>query len=126
MEKFYSIGELAKELGVTPRAVRFYEDSGLIAPRRAGNARVYTHRERARMILILRGKRLGFSLKEIGEFLDLYAVDGTQVGQLTLLASKVREHIVQLEDQRVALDQTLNELREIERLAAETLAVRSR
>ncbi len=65
MEKLYSVSELAKELGITARAIRLYETKGLLAPLRAGGARVYTRRDRARTILIQRGKRLGFSLREI-------------------------------------------------------------
>jgi len=121
MEKIYSVTELAKELGVTPRTIRFYEDQGLIRPQRAGNTRVYTHRDRARMILILRGKRLGFSLKDIKEFLDLYVVDTTQVEQLRVLVTKVRGRIAQLEDQLQAVQTSLDELREIERLSLESL-----
>jgi DNA-binding transcriptional MerR regulator len=63
MQELYSVSELANDLGVTPRARRFYEDKGLIAPQRAGNTRVYTHRDRGRLMLILRGKRLGFTLR---------------------------------------------------------------
>jgi DNA-binding transcriptional MerR regulator len=84
-ERLYTVTELAKELGMTPRAVRFYEDKGLIVPRRAGTTRVYSGRDRARMILILRGKRLGFSLSTIKEYLDLYDTDITQHAQLRLL-----------------------------------------
>lgn len=126
MDKIYSVSELARELGVTPRTIRFYEDQGLILPQRAGNARVYTHRERARMILILRGKRLGFSLKDIKEFLDLYVVDTTQSEQLQMLAKKVGERIAQLEDQRQAVEQTLVELKDIERMTADALASKGR
>lgn len=121
MDKLYSVTELARDLGVTPRTIRFYEDQGLILPQRAGNTRIYTHRDRARMSLILRGKRLGFSLKEIKEFLDLYVVDATQVEQLQLLAAKVRGRIAQLEDQLHAVETSLAELRDIERLTLETL-----
>lgn len=121
MEKIYSITELAKELDVTPRTIRFYEDQGLILPQRAGNTRVYTHRDRARMILILRGKRLGFSLKDIKEFLDLYVVDTTQVEQLRVLVTKVRGRIAQLEDQLQAVQTSLDELREIERMSVDSL-----
>jgi len=121
MEKLYSVTELARELGVTPRTIRFYEDQGLIRPQRAGNARVYTHRDRARMILILRGKRLGFTLRDIKEFLDLYVVDTTQVGQLRLLVTKVHERIAQLEDQLQAVQTSLSELRDIERISLDTL-----
>ena len=121
MEKIYSVTELAKDLGVTPRTIRFYEDQGLILPQRAGTTRVYTHRDRARMILILRGKRLGFSLKDIKEFLDLYVVDTTQVEQLRVLVTKVRGRIAQLEDQFQAVQTSLDELREIERMSLDSL-----
>ena len=112
--QFYSVTQLALDLGVTARTIRFYEDKGLISPQRAGNNRVYTLRDRARMILILRGKKLGFSLREIKEFLDLYDVDPTQAKQLRLLLKAVHDRIVQLEDQRVALDEALGELRDVE------------
>src|SRR6202158_2794087 len=112
--RFYPVTELGRALGVSARTIRFYEDKDLIAPRRAGNNRVYTQRDRARMILILRGKKLGFSLREIKEFLDLYDVDPTQAKQLRLLLKAVHDRIVQLEDQRVALDEALGELRDVE------------
>ena len=119
-DTFFTVTELARELSVTPRTIRFYEDKGLIAPRRAGNIRVYTKRDRARMVLILRGKRLGFSLREIKEYLDLYDVDPSQSEQIRLLLKKVRDRIDMLEEQRVALEESLLELKEIE---AQTLAV---
>lgn len=121
MDKIYSVTELAKDLGITPRTIRFYEDQGLILPQRAGTTRVYTHRDRARMILILRGKRLGFTLKDIKEFLDLYVVDTTQIEQLRALINKVRGRIAQLEDQRQAVETSLSELRDIERMSLESL-----
>ncbi|HIP79887.1 MAG TPA: MerR family DNA-binding transcriptional regulator [Kiloniellaceae bacterium] len=111
MTKLYSVTELAQELDVTPRALRFYEDKGLIAPQRAGKTRVYTHRDRGRMILILRGKRLGFSLREIAEWLDLYDSDPGQVEQMRLTLSKARHRIETLEAQHRDLQQTLDELR---------------
>ena len=124
MDKIYSVTELARDLGVTPRTIRFYEDQGLISPQRAGNTRVYTHRDRARMILILRGKQLGFSLRDIKEYLDLYIVDAGQTEQVQHLARKARERITQLESQLQAVKTTLGELREIERAALETLTSR--
>lgn len=124
MEKIYSVTELARDLGVTPRTIRFYEDQGLIAPQRAGNTRVYTHRDRARMILILRGKQLGFSLRDIKEYLDLYVLGATQTEQIQHLARKARERIDQLEAQLQAVKTTLSELKEIERAALETLTER--
>ncbi|MBV5265556.1 MerR family transcriptional regulator [Pinisolibacter aquiterrae] len=124
MEKIFSVTELARDLGVTPRTIRFYEDQGLISPQRAGNTRVYTHRDRARMILILRGKQLGFSLRDIKEYLDLYVVDTTQSEQLQHLVKKARERITQLEGQLQAVKTTLQELRDIERVSLETLSSR--
>ena len=113
-ERLLTVTELAAELGVTPRAIRFYEDKGLIDPARVGATRVYTPRERARMLLILRGKRLGFSLAEIGEFLDLYAIDPRHLEQKRALLLGVRKRIGELEEMRVSLDRTLDELRAIE------------
>ena len=113
MTKLYSVTELAQELEVTPRALRFYEDKGLIAPQRAGKTRVYTHRDRGRMILILRGKRLGFSLREIAEWLNLYDSDPGQVEQMRLTLNKARDRIETLEAQHRDLQQTLDELRSI-------------
>ncbi|NIW86644.1 MAG: MerR family transcriptional regulator, partial [Gammaproteobacteria bacterium] len=72
MNTVYSIGDLAREFDVTPRTIRFYEDQGLLSPARSGQNRVYTARDRTRLKLILRGKRLGFSLSEIRDILDLY------------------------------------------------------
>lgn len=111
MQKLYSVSELATELGVTARALRFYEDKGLISPQRAGNTRVYTYRDRGRLMLILRGKRLGFSLREVRDWLDLYDLDPNQVAQMTRLRDKVCARIAALEGQRADLKATLAELR---------------
>jgi DNA-binding transcriptional MerR regulator len=113
----FGIQEVSKELGVTPRTLRFYEDQGLIEPLRIGTARIYSKREIGRMKLIQRGKRLGFSIKEIKEFLDLYDSDPQHVEQMRLLATRAREHLDLLELQRAALDETMAELRQIEREA---------
>jgi len=109
----YSVTELAEELGITPRAIRFYETKGLIKPQRAGTTRVYTHRDRARMLLILRGKRLGFTLADIKEYLDMYDVDPSQTKQVQLLMEKVERRIDELEQQREDLETTLAELDEM-------------
>jgi DNA-binding transcriptional MerR regulator len=109
----YSVTELAQELGITPRAIRFYETKGLIKPRRAGTTRVYTHRDRARMQLILRGKRLGFTLADIREYLDMYEVDPTQIKQVKLLLEKIEHRIDEMEQQREDLETTLLELDEM-------------
>lgn len=113
-----TINELAAELGLTPRAIRFYEAKGLLSPRRAGDRdganRVFTRRDRARLLLILRGKRLGFTLAEIREYLDLYDADPSQREQVRLLLGKVQDRIANLERQRGDLDQALTELHDIE------------
>ncbi len=111
--RLYTVTELAKELGMTPRAIRFYEDKGLITPQRAGTTRVYSTRDRARMILILRGKRLGFSLSTIKEYLDLYDADVTQHAQLRALLAAVAKRREQLLAQRQAIDDALAELADI-------------
>ena len=105
-----TITELAREAGVTARAIRFYESKGLLTPRRAGTTRIYTHRERGRLQLILRGKRLGFSLTDIGEYLYLYDADPTQHDQIVLLLDKVNNRIGELESQKADIDDTLKEL----------------
>ncbi len=112
----YGIGELAEEFGLTLRTLRFYEDEGLIAPARLGTVRVYSHRDRARLKLICRGKRLGFSIGEIKDFLDLYDSDEAQVEQMRFLHTRARDRIVQLEQQLRDVQQTLKELREIDDL----------
>jgi len=114
---FHTVTELARDLGVTARTIRFYEDKGLIVPRRAGNTRVYTLRDRARMILILRGKRLGFSLREIKDYLDLYDVDHTQAEQLRVLRISVAKRLASLREQFEALEETIEELEDIQRQA---------
>ena len=108
-----SIRSVATELGVTARTIRFYEDKGLLDPQRVGTMRVYSQREIGRLQLILRGKRLGFSLRQIKEFLDLYDADPLHVAQTRKLLTRVTERIAALENQRDALEQTLGELREI-------------
>ncbi len=108
-----SVTELADELGITPRAIRFYETKGLIKPKRAGTTRVYTHRDKARMQLILRGKRLGFTLADIKEYLDIYDIDPSQTQQIKLLLDKVERRIDELEQQREDLETTLTELEEM-------------
>ncbi|ORE93664.1 MerR family transcriptional regulator [Stappia sp. 22II-S9-Z10] len=120
-DTFYTVTQLADELGMTARAVRFYEQKGLIQPQRAGSTRVYTERERARLILVQRGKRLGFSIQDIKEYLDLYEADRTGAEQLCALLRGVRKRIKRLEDQSAALALTLEELRDIERQATESL-----
>lgn len=109
----FTINQLAEELGVTPRAIRFYETKGLLAPRRVGAMRVFTRRDRARLLLVLRGIRLGFSLAEVREYLDLYDAERGKRDQVRLLLRKVGDRIAALEAQRQDLDEALGELRDI-------------
>ena len=115
------IQQVAAQLGVTMRTLRFYEDKGLIEPQRVGSTRIYTRREVGRMQLILRGKKLGFTLREIKSFLDLYDADPRHQEQLRLLVIAVRDRIKLLQRQKRALDKTLAELVEIEREALASL-----
>jgi DNA-binding transcriptional MerR regulator len=125
-DQVLTVTQLARELGVSARTLRFYEDRGLIAPQRAGNARIYAPRDRARMILILRGKRLGFSLRDIAEYLDLYDADRTGVEQLRALQGAVAKRLASLLEQRAALEQSINELRDIQTKAEHAMAGRQK
>jgi DNA-binding transcriptional MerR regulator len=122
----YSVSQLAGQLGVTARTIRFYEDKNLITPQRAGTTRVYGLRDRARLILILRGKRLGFSLREIKELLDLYDADPQHHVQLRQLLVAIRKRVTKLQEQRVAIDECLGELQEIDRQCEDVLASRAK
>ena len=107
----YTIRQLTKEFSVTARTLRFYEDEGLIAPERRGQTRIYSTRDRARIILILRGRRVGFSLAEIREILDLYQIHDGGLTQLKHSRRKFEERIETLERQKVDIDESLKELR---------------
>jgi DNA-binding transcriptional MerR regulator len=111
--RLYSIGDLSSEFSVSPRAIRFYEDRGLLSPQRIGGNRVYHARDRARLQLILRGKRLGFALADIKELLDLYDADPDHLEQLRATLVKGRARIAELERQQQEIALTLRELREI-------------
>jgi DNA-binding transcriptional MerR regulator len=106
----YSIRQLCLEFKCTPRALRFYEDKGLLAPARDGMNRVYSYRDRARLQLILRGKRVGLSLAEIGEILDLYEADDSGAAQAAKSLKKFRERVVALEQQKRDIDDAIAQL----------------
>ena len=111
MSESFSIAALAREFKVTARAIRFYEDKGLLAPHRVGQTRVYSRRERGRLALVLRGRRLGFKLAEIKEMLDLYEVGDGQVAQMQLMLRRVRERLKGLEGQRRDILEAIGELK---------------
>jgi len=104
------IGELAKKYGVTLRTLRFYEDKGLISPDRDGTTRLYTRRDVARLKLILLGRKVGFSLREVKQMLDLYDPSGSNTKQLKLALDKSEKQLVRLEKQRAMLDEAVLEL----------------
>ena len=106
----YSIRQLCLEFKCTPRALRFYEDKGLLNPARDGMNRVYSYKDRGRLVLILRGKRVGLSLAEIGEILDLYEADDTGAQQAAKSLKKFQERIVALEQQKKDIDDAIAQL----------------
>jgi DNA-binding transcriptional MerR regulator len=106
----YTITELAQEFDVTARAIRFYEDVGLLTPERAGRNRVYTQRDRTRLKLTLRGKRLGLSLQEVKQLVDLYDSPSDTAAQLQAFLAVLGEHRRQLEQQREDIEITLAEI----------------
>ena len=119
--KTFAIGELAKEFDVTTRSIRFYEDQGLLTPSRKGQTRIYSQKDKVRLKLILRGKRLGFSLAETGRLFELYDMDKTSEKQLEtimqLIAAKKEDLHQQLEDIKVVL----MELNNLEQSCLDTL-----
>lgn len=119
-----SIGDLAREFDVTPRAIRFYEDEGLLSPRREGSRRVYGKRDCVRLKLILRGKRLGFSLAEVREMLELYDSAPDERPQLEKFVAALAARREQLEHQREEIDEVLEEIRGFERQSKKLLAAR--
>lgn len=110
----YSISDLSKEFDITTRSIRFYEDQGLISPTRKGQTRIYNQRDRVRLKLILRGKRLGFSLAETGRLFELYDVDKTSAKQLDSIMSLISQKKADLKQQLDDINAVLIELNDLE------------
>ena len=110
----WSIAELAAEYDVTLRTIRFYEDRGLLTPERRGTTRVYHPRDRVRLALILRGKRLGFSLDEIAKIVDMYDAEPGEESQLVYLLDQITHRRADLEQRRRDIEETLQDLAEVE------------
>ena len=124
--KSFTIAELAREFDITPRAIRFYEDMGLLAPARSGRNRVYLQRDRTRLKLTLRGKRLGLALQEVKQLVDMYDSPADTTPQLQAFLAVLAEHRRLLERQREDIDATLQEITQHEARSRKMLADRSR
>ena len=119
--RYFSIGDMCDDFGVTARALRFYEDEKLIFPERRGTTRLYTDRDRARLTWILRGKRVGFSLNDIRELLDLYDLGDHQHTQMLATLERCRSRVAALRRQKQDIDATIAELDEFCALLDERL-----
>jgi DNA-binding transcriptional MerR regulator len=124
-EETWTIGELARTFGITTRTIRFYEDEGLLQPERDGQTRIYRPRDRVRLKLILRGKRLGFSLSESRELIDMYSPDADNRDQLEALLDKIADRRRQLEQQKRDIAAMESELNEVEQRCRHALAERA-
>ncbi|WP_214471683.1 MerR family DNA-binding transcriptional regulator [Mesorhizobium sp. dw_380] len=109
-EDLVRIGEMAKKYGVTLRTLRFYEDKGLLNPQRDGSTRLYTRRDKARLKLILLGRKVGFSLRDVKQMMDLYDPTGSNTKQLRLALDKSEKQLARLQKQRALIDDAINEL----------------
>ncbi len=109
-EDLARIGEMAKKYGVTLRTLRFYEDKGLLNPKRDGATRLYTRRDKARLKLILLGRKVGFSLRDVKQMMDLYDPTGSNTKQLRLALDKSEKQLTRLQKQRALIDDAINEL----------------
>lgn len=125
-ETIYTITDLAREFGLTTRAIRFYEDQGLLAPARVGRSRVYANRDRVRLKLTLRGKRLGFALSEIRELIDMYDAARDEKAQLERFLEVLERRRATLEQQREDIEAILAEVMEFEHRCRDRLVIRQK
>ena len=112
-EILYTVPQLSKKLGITERAIRFYESKGLVKPSRAGNTRIFNYKDRARLLIIMRAKKLGFSLNDIKTYLDLYDVDPTHKKQSKNALKAITQRLAQLEEQKKEILLTIEELKSL-------------
>lgn len=124
-EETWTIGELARAFGITTRTIRFYEDEGLLRPERNGQTRIYRQRDRVRLTLILRGKRLGFSLSESRELIDMYSPEADNRDQLEALLDKIADRRRQLNQQKRDIEAMESELDEVEQRCRDALVQRA-
>jgi DNA-binding transcriptional MerR regulator len=124
-KEFARIGEMASAFGVTLRALRFYEDKGLLSPHREGTTRLYTRRDRARLKLILLGRKIGFSLRDVKQMIDLYDPTGSNAKQLRTALEKSEKQLGRLQKQRAAIDEAISELENLMTAVRRMLAERS-
>lgn len=117
----YSISDLAREFEITPRTIRFYEEKGLITPERKGSARVFSAADRVRLKLILRGKRIGFSLEESRDIIEMYEPETANTRQLESLLGKIHEKRAQLEQQKKEINNMLKDLKKTESSCLDSL-----
>lgn len=125
-DNYTRIGEMAQQFGVTLRALRFYEDKGLLHPRREGTMRLYSREDKTRLKLVLLGRKIGFSLRDVKQILDLHDPEGSNVRQLRMVLDKSERQLARLEKERVALDDAISEVKELisdttSRLGAQTV-----
>lgn len=110
-EDFLRIGEIAKTYGITLRTLRFYEDKGLLTPKRDGSTRLYAHRDISRLRLILLGRKVGFSLREVKQMMDLYDPSGSNTKQLKVALDKGERQLLRLDKQRLLIEEAMGELK---------------
>jgi DNA-binding transcriptional MerR regulator len=124
-DEYTRIGEMAKTFGVTLRTLRFYEDKGLISPKRDGSTRLYTRRDKAKLKLILLGRKVGFSLRDVKQIMDLYDPNGANTKQLRLTLDKSEKQLARLQKQRAAIDEAIGDLSDTMATVRRLLAART-